>query len=66
MLVAALVSLLYHCVPSVPPLPGLIHAVTGSFLGLLIAFRTQTSYERFWMAREAWGDVSRECRCVPV
>ena len=37
MLVAASVSILYYCVPSTPPLPGLIHAGTGSFLGLLIA-----------------------------
>jgi len=64
MLVAAAVSVLYYVVPSIPPLPGLIHAVTGSFLGLLIAFRTQTSYQRFWEARSAWGDVQRECRSL--
>mmetsp|Transcript_48876 Transcript_48876/g.78769 ORF Transcript_48876/g.78769 Transcript_48876/m.78769 type:complete len:807 (-) Transcript_48876:4-2424(-) len=64
MLVAASVSLLYYCVPSIPPLPGLIHAVTGSFLGLLIAFRTQTSYQRFWEARASWGEVQHECRSL--
>jgi hypothetical protein len=43
MIIAASVSVLYFFIPSIPPLPGLIHAVTGSFLGLLIAFRTQAS-----------------------
>ncbi|MEN9228257.1 MAG: bestrophin family ion channel [Gloeomargarita sp. HHBFW_bins_205] len=43
-------------------------------LGLLLVFRTNSSYERFWEGRKAWGDVVVNIRnlartiqlCVPV
>jgi hypothetical protein len=38
-------------------LPSVVHSVLGSALGLLLVFRTNTSYERFWDARKQW--VSR-------
>jgi len=63
-LVSSGVSLLYLVLPSLPCLPGVIHGVTGSFLGLLIAFRAQTGYERYWEARKAWGDVHKRCRSL--
>jgi hypothetical protein len=42
-----------------PPLP---HTLLGSALGLLLVFRTNAAYDRFWEARKQWGIVSSECR----
>jgi ion channel-forming bestrophin family protein len=38
-----------------PALDQLGHSVLGVALGLLIVFRTNTSYNRFWEARSCWG-----------
>ena len=38
-------------------LPELPHAAVGSFIGLLLAFRTQQAYDRFWEARGLWDEV---------
>ena len=37
---------------SIPLFP---HEAVGSFIGLLLAFRTSQSYDRFWEARTLWG-----------
>jgi len=37
-------------------------AVMGSAVGLLIAFRTNSGYERFWEARTAWGAILNRTR----
>src|SRR5882672_9875721 len=31
------------------------HSLLGVALGLLIVFRTNTSYDRYWEARKLWG-----------
>lgn len=38
------------------------HALVGTALGLLLAFRTNSSYERFWEGRKQWGCIVNECR----
>lgn len=37
-----LVAIFYTAFPNTPHLAGHVHTITGSFLGLLIAFRTNT------------------------
>lgn len=37
------------------PLHG--HTLTGVALGLLLVFRTNVSYERFWEGRRQWGNI---------
>lgn len=37
-------------------------AVLGSAVGVLIAFRTNSGYERFWEARTAWGAILNRTR----
>lgn len=37
-------------------------AVMGSAVGLLIGFRTNSGYERFWEARTAWGAILNRTR----
>ncbi len=42
------------------PLHG--HTLTGVALGLLLVFRTNVSYERFWEGRRQWGNIVNDCR----
>jgi len=39
-----------------------IHTVLGTALGLLLVFRTNTSYDRFWEGRRMWGNIINESR----
>jgi len=48
------------------PLPNLLpfSSLVGPSLGLLLVFRTNAAYDRFWEARKAWGLVTSECRAM--
>lgn len=45
--------------PSVPPM---LHGVLGTVLGLILAFRTNTAYDRFWEGRRSWGAITNRSR----
>lgn len=38
------------------------HAMIGPSLGLLLVFRTNASYDRFWEGRKMWGGIVNETR----
>ncbi|HXG11582.1 MAG TPA: bestrophin family ion channel [Gemmataceae bacterium] len=38
------------------------HTLVGFALGLLLVFRTQSSYDRFWEGRKQWGAIVNETR----
>jgi putative membrane protein len=38
------------------------HILVGSVLGLLLVFRTNSAYDRFWEGRKLWGSIVNECR----
>ncbi len=38
------------------------HAIIGTPLSLLLVFRTNASYDRFWEARKIWGSIVNESR----
>lgn len=40
------------------------HEAVGSFIGLLLAFRTSQSYDRFWEARTLWDGVYTSIRSI--
>ncbi len=42
--------------------PPIAHALIGVFLSLLLVFRTNSSYERFWEGRKQWGSIVNESR----
>lgn len=42
--------------------PPIIHTLAGSVLSLLLVFRTNTSYDRFWEGRKMWGTIVDACR----
>lgn len=37
--------------------PATIHSIAGSTLSLLLVFRTNSSYDRFWEGRKCWGSI---------
>ena len=43
-------------------IPETAHALIGSSLGLLLVFRTNASYDRFWEGRKLWGGIVNETR----
>lgn len=47
-------------------IPLLGHELLGSFLGLLLVFRTNSAYSRFADARDCWAKVSTTCRCLAL
>ena len=61
---ALLVSLLYIRVRGVPSLPALPHSLLGGVLGVLLGFRTNQSYDRFWEGRKLWGSCVNSVRCI--
>ena len=40
----------------------IIHTLLGSALGLLLVFRTNASYDRFWEGRRQWGNIVNDSR----
>ena len=38
------------------------HALIGASMGLLLVFRTNASYDRFWEGRKLWGGIVNESR----
>ncbi len=42
--------------------PSTLHSLVGLALGLLLVFRTNASYDRFWEGRKAWGGIVNESR----
>lgn len=42
--------------------PSTAHALVGVALGLLLVFRTNASYDRFWEGRRQWGSIINAAR----
>src|SRR5436190_17627129 len=42
--------------------PTTIHVLIGTALGMLLVFRTNSSYDRFWEGRRMWGNIINESR----
>lgn len=42
--------------------PETCHVLVGAALGLLLVFRTNSSYDRFWEGRKLWGGIVNETR----
>jgi putative membrane protein len=43
-------------------IPSTMHSLVGVALGLLLVFRTNASYDRFWEGRKLWGTIVNETR----
>ncbi|HEU4405943.1 MAG TPA: bestrophin family ion channel [Polyangiaceae bacterium] len=42
--------------------PSTVHSLAGTALSLLLVFRTNSSYDRFWEGRKLWGGIVNETR----
>lgn len=42
--------------------PATVHSLIGVAFGLLLVFRTNSSYDRFWEGRKLWGGIVNETR----
>jgi len=58
---AALIVALHSKWPSIV-VPSTAHALVGVALGLLLVFRTNASYDRYWEGRKLWGGIVNESR----
>lgn len=54
--------LLFHRFVQTVAVPSTVHTLVGVALGLLLVFRTNSSYERFWEGRKLWGGIVNESR----
>ena len=62
---AAIVTFAYKLWPAIfqkLSIPITAHSLTGTALGLVLVFRTNSSYDRFWEGRKQWGGIVNECR----
>lgn len=45
-------------------IPPIVHTMIGVALGLLLVFRTNTSYDRYWEGRKLLGSMLNRCRDI--
>jgi putative membrane protein len=43
-----------------------VHSLLGVVLGLVLVFRTNTAYERWWEGRKLWGTLVNETRSLAI
>jgi putative membrane protein len=60
--IAGLICLVQHKVGVDLGIPVGPHEIAGAFLGVLLALRTNTSYDRWWEARKLWGGIVNQSR----
>jgi ion channel-forming bestrophin family protein len=60
-LFGVLISIMYHFqLPVSQPILGTV--IPSIVLGLLLVFRTNTAYDRFWEGRKSWGSIVNNSR----
>jgi len=64
-LYAILISLLHH------PFPNLVLPIgpfeySGLIMGLILVFRVNAGYDRWWEGRKLWGNVLNNCRNLAI
>ena len=45
---------------------GLMHSVLGFVISLLLVFRTNTAYDRWWEGRKLWGSLTNSSRNLAI
>ncbi len=58
----ALVFIDMHVYKFEVPNAAVVHTMVGISLGLLLVFRTNQSYDRWWEGRKLWGAMVNTCR----
>jgi ion channel-forming bestrophin family protein len=47
-------------------IPSTLHALLGGLVGVLLVFRTNTAYDRWWEGRKLWGQLVNDSRNLAV
>jgi putative membrane protein len=55
----------YWAIP-ITPVGAQFHGFLGLVLGLLLVFRTNTSYDRWWEGRKLWGQLINDSRNLAI
>lgn len=64
---AGLVAYVTHAFPDrVTKIDPSYHGIFGLVLGMLLVFRTNTSYERWWEGRKLWGQLVNDARNLAI
>ncbi len=58
----AILVVLFHRYVYAAEVPSTVHTLLGVALGLLLVFRTNSAYDRFWEGRTAWGEIVNDSR----
>mmetsp|Transcript_1367 Transcript_1367/g.1848 ORF Transcript_1367/g.1848 Transcript_1367/m.1848 type:complete len:438 (+) Transcript_1367:150-1463(+) len=58
---SAILALMHSFYP-LPKFPALPHTLLSSALGLLLVFRTNSAYQRFWESRQFWQQITNHSR----
>lgn len=64
---SGLITVLYEAYPGhlkALEFSALGHTLVGAAIGLLLVFRTNASYDRFWEGRKHWGSIINETRNI--
>ncbi|MDF7812776.1 bestrophin family ion channel [Hymenobacter sp. YC55] len=48
----------------IPLVPGLLPTILGSAISLILAFKINQSYDRWWEARKVWGAIVNDSRSL--
>jgi len=59
-----MLCLLQYYKYQIPNTSATIHTLLGTALGLLLVFRTNASYDRYWEGRKLLGSVVTQCRSL--
>lgn len=62
LLAAVITALHFYVTPMSVPGATTIHSILSVALGLLLVFRTNQSYDRWWEGRKLWGAMVNTCR----
>lgn len=55
-----------HLLSDAVQIPSWPHEAVGSFLAILLVFRTDQAYQRFWEGRELWASVHSSARQIAM
>jgi len=56
----------YHIAEHIPKDLGTIFSFLGVVLSILLVFRTNSAYDRWWEGRKLWGSLVNNCRNLAV
>lgn len=56
----------HYLLVDVPTIHAEMHTLLGLILGLLLVFRTNTSYDRWWEGRKLWGQLVNDSRNLAI